>query len=205
MRDVAPYFDPKYPQQSVSRRVYLLTVSPWVLIGMFVVASVAMWLRKRSWTSVLHGSPLLAGVGAIAGLVGLGLAVVLGTPLAEALTEQAVQWSMYPIVRGSTQSFAVIALLVGVGSLVGELVIRGAFVDWLLERRLAPVPAVLLGGFGDALVTSGDVTARLGASMFGIAMGWMFVAAGRSALPAICANVAFSVGALALEALRVVG
>jgi hypothetical protein len=183
-------------------------VSPWVLIGMLVVASVTMWLRKRSWATVLHGPPLFAALGVAAGVVGLLVAIAAGTPLVESATSQAVQWSRYPIVRGSPQMFAMVALLVGVSALVVELAIRGCVVDWLLERKVPPFGAVLAGAMLDmVLITEpdGGFTARIGSGVFGIAMGWMFVAAGRSALPGICARIAFSVGALALEAFQIVG
>jgi hypothetical protein len=180
-------------------------MAPWTLIGMLVVASIAMWLRKRSWGTVLHGPPVLVALGAAAGLVGLALAIVVGTPLVESATEQAVQWSTYPIVRGSVRTFAVVALLAGVSALVGELAVRGCLLDYLLERRVPPAIAIGAGALIDAVIASGGVPARLGAGVFGIAMGWMFVAAGRSALPGVCARVAFAVGALALEALQIVG
>jgi hypothetical protein len=175
---------------------------------MLAVASVAMWLRKRSWATVLHGPPLFAALGAAAGLVGLLIAITAGTPLVESVTSYAVQWSTYPIVRGSPQTFAIVALLVGVSALVTELAVRGCLVDWLLQRNVPPIGAILVGAVIDALVITepgGGITTRVGAGVFGIAMGWMFVAAGRSALPCICARIAFSVIALALEALQIVG
>jgi hypothetical protein len=46
---------------------------------------------------------------------------------------------------------------------------------------------------------------RLGAGVFGIGLGWMYLAGGRSVAAPICARLAFSLGAVALEALRLVG
>jgi hypothetical protein len=40
--------------------------------------------------------------------------------------------------------------------------------------------------------------------MFGGALGALYVAGGRSVLPPVCARLAFAVGALLLEALRLV-
>ncbi len=194
-----------FARRPVSRLVYLGDVSPQVLIGMLVVASIAMWLRKRSWTTVLRGPASFAAIGAAAGLIGLVVSVMIGTPVVEQATDQAVQWSSNPIVRGSPQTFVILAILVSVSALVTELALRGCLLVWLLERRLTVVPAILAAAFVDALVVSGDVTARIGAGVFGIAMGWMFIASGRSALPALCARLTFSVGALGLEALQTVG
>jgi hypothetical protein len=64
---------------------------------------------------------------------------------------------------------------------------------------------VLVGAVAEALVSDGNFTARIGAGLFGIAMGWMYIAGGRSVIAPMLARLAFSLGALALEALRVVG
>jgi hypothetical protein len=70
-----------------------------------LVASIVSWLRKRSWTERMRGPGVYAAIGAGAGAVALGLAIVASTPLVEAMSGQAVQWSMYPIVRGSGTAF----------------------------------------------------------------------------------------------------
>jgi hypothetical protein len=41
--------------------------------------------------------------------------------------------------------------------------------------------------------------------VFSVGLGWMYVASGRSILAPLCARLVFSLGALVLEALRVVG
>ncbi len=176
-----------------------------VVIPLLAAASLSMWARGRSFAHVTKGPPLYAAIGLAAGLVGLGCAVVVGTPLVERVTDQAVQWSMYPIVRGSATAFSTIALLVGLGAIAAELVLRGWIVERVLELRGNPVLAVLVGAFAEALVSDGDVTARIGAGIFGIAMGWMYIAGGRSVTAPMLARLAFSLGALGLEAMRVVG
>lgn len=178
---------------------------PWLLLGLLVVASMSMWLRKRSWTTVIKGPSLYAAIGAAAGLVGLVLALLAGTPVVERITDQAVQWSTFPIVRGSGTTFGVLAILVALGAVITELVLRGWIVEYMLERRMQPAFAILAGAIAEALVTEGDIHMRIGAGVFGLAMGWMFVAGGRSVVPTICARAAFTLGALALEAARVVG
>jgi hypothetical protein len=74
--------------------------------------------------------------------------------------------------------------------------------------ELSPGPAVLpvlVGAIAEALVTPGDLAARIGGGVFGAGLGWLHVAAGRSVVAPICARLAFGLGAVALEALRVIG
>ena len=87
-----------------------------------------------------------------------------------------------------------------------ELALRG----WIVERVLelsprAPVLPILVGAFAEAVVTPGGVAVRLGAGVFGIGLGWMYVAAGRSVVAPMLARIAFQVGAVVLEALRLIG
>jgi hypothetical protein len=177
-----------------------------VVIPLLAAASLSMWARGRSFAAVTKGPPLYAVIGVAAGAVSLVLALIVGTPLVERMTDQAVQWSMYPIVRGSLETFGVVAILVSLGAVAAELVLRG----WLVERVLElthgnAVLAILCGALAEALVSGGDLTARVGAGLFGIAMGWMFIAGGRSVTAPVCARLTFSLGALVLEALHVIG
>jgi hypothetical protein len=176
-----------------------------VVIPLLAAASLSLWVRGRSFAQVTKGPPLYAAIGAATGLVGLALAVAIGTPLVERVTDQAVQWSMYPIVRGSASAFGTLAVLVGLGAVAAELVLRGWLVERVLELGGNAVLAVLAGAFAEALVSGGDLSARFGAGVFGIAMGWMYVAGGRSVTAPMCARLTFSLGALVLEAMRVVG
>lgn len=177
-----------------------------VVIPLLAAASLSMWVRGRSFAQLTKGPALYAAVGFAAGLVGLACAVVVGTPMVERITDQAVVWSMYPMVRGSATAFATLAVLVGLGAVAAELVLRGWIVERVLELgRGNVVLAILVGAVAEALVSGGDFTARIGAGLFGIAMGWMYVAGGRSVTAPVLARLAFSVGALVLEALRVVG
>lgn len=177
-----------------------------VVIPLLAAASLSLWVRGRSFALVTKGPALYALIGLGAGLAALALSLAVGTPLVERATEHAVQWSMYPIVRGSTGAFATVALLVGLGAIAAELVLRGWIVERVLElARGNVVPAILVGAFAEALVTDGDINARIGGGVIGLAMGWMYVAGGRSVVAPICARLAFSLGALVLEALRLVG
>jgi hypothetical protein len=52
---------------------------------------------------------------------------------------------------------------------------------------------------------TGDAAARIAAGLFGAGLGWIYVAAGRSLVAPICARLAFVLGPVVLEALRIVG
>ncbi|HEY5950574.1 MAG TPA: CPBP family glutamic-type intramembrane protease [Kofleriaceae bacterium] len=174
-------------------------------VPLLIVASISLWLRGRSWTSVLSGPPLYAAIGALSGALALVFALFVSTPLLEAITDYAVQWSMYPVVRGSSGTAIMVTLVVGISAVAAELVLRGWLVERVLELRGHPVLAVVVGALAEALISDGDLAMRIGAGIFGIGLGWMYIAAGRSAVAPICARLVFSLGAVLLEALRVVG
>lgn len=175
-------------------------------VPLLVVASLSLYLRRTSWADRMRGPGLHAAIGAVAGLVALGVAIAIGTPLVEGLTDQAVNWSMYPVVRGSGTTAVTVAIVVGVGALASELVLRGWIVERVLELgRGHAVLAILVGAFAEALLAGGTLEARIGAGVFGIGLGAMYVAGGRSVVAPICARLVFALGALVLEATRVVG
>ncbi|HTL35145.1 MAG TPA: CPBP family glutamic-type intramembrane protease [Kofleriaceae bacterium] len=176
-----------------------------LIAGLLVVATVVNWLRKHSWAERVRGPGLYAAIGAGAGLVALVLALVIGTPAVEGVTDQAVQWSAYPVVRGSVSTFVMVAIVVAVGALATELVLRGFVVELGREfTRSGPV-AVLMGALAEGLLAEGDASMKLGAGVFGLGLGAMYIASGRSVLAPLCARLTFLLGALVLEALRVVG
>lgn len=176
------------------------------VVPLLIAASASRWARGRSWGDVARVEPVYAAVGAAAGAAALGLALVIGAPLIEALTERAVSWSTFPIVRGSANQLVVVAVVVGVTAVAAELALRGWLVERVLELgRGSPALAVLVGALAEALLVDGELTARLGAVAFGAGLGWMYVAGGRSVTAPICARLVFQLGALLLEAMRVVG
>jgi hypothetical protein len=63
--------------------------------------------------------------------------------------------------------------------------------------ELRAVLAVLGGALAEALLTPGNLTARIGAAAFGAGLGWMYVRAGL--LAPLAARVAFVLGGLALQ------
>ncbi len=63
--------------------------------------------------------------------------------------------------------------------------------------ELRAVLAVLVGAIAEALLTPGNLTARIGAGAFGAGLGWMYVRAGLMA--PVAARLVFVLGGLALQ------
>jgi hypothetical protein len=199
MRSLVPF------EVAVVVAAALVTLPVPAAVPLLIAASVSQWLRGRSWAAVAKGPALYAAIGAAAGGLALGLALLVSTPLLEATTDYAVQWSMYPIVRGSSAQAIMVGIVVAVSAVAAELVLRGWLVERVLELRGHHVIAVLVGGFAEALISDGDLAMRLGAGLFGISLGSMYIAAGRSVVAPICARLVFSLGAVVLETLQIVG
>lgn len=170
---------------------------------LFLVASVSRWARGRGWDETVRGSKYTA-LGALCGVVALVLALAIGTPIVE-LTGRAVEWSQYPIVRGSGSQLFAVTALVAVSAVAGELALRGWIVERALELGARPMLAVAIGAVAEGVLWPGDLASRLGAAMFGAGLGWLYVASGRTAGASISARVLFQLGALVLEGLRLVG
>jgi hypothetical protein len=177
-----------------------------VALPLLVLASLSRWVRGRDWGQLLGGDGRAVAVSAAAGLVALGLAVGVGTPFVELLSNRAVEWSAFPVVRGSAMQAALVALIAIAMATASELALRG----WIVERvmELSPGPPilpVLVGAIAEGLVTQGDLASRIGAGVFGAGLGWIYVSAGRNVVAPVCARVAFGLGAVSLEALRLIG
>ncbi|MDQ3298385.1 MAG: hypothetical protein M3619_17500 [Myxococcota bacterium] len=177
-----------------------------VSLPLLVVASLSRWVRGRGWGEVAGGGLDRFAIGAVVGLVALGLALIAGTPVVETLSGRGVEWSSYPVVRGNASQLVVVVIFVGVAALAAEVALRG----WLVERmlELSPGPAilpVLVGAIAEAVIMPGNLAARLGAGLFGAGLGWMYVAGGRSIVAPVVARVVFTVGAVMLESLRLIG
>ncbi len=190
-------------------------------LPLLVAGSLSRWVRGRSWADVVRGGWTPAGdaaaadarawlhrlaAGALAGLAAVVFAVLAGGPVIEALALRAVEWSSYPVVRGNASVFAMVAVYAAATAIATELALRG----WIVERVLElspgpPILPVLVGAFAEALITPGDLAARLGGGLFGAGLGWMYAAGGRSVLAPLCARLVFDLGVLFLEAMRLVG
>ena len=173
-------------------------------IPLLLVASISRWLRRRSWAEVARGGLERVAIGALVGAVALGVGILAGTPVVEAVTDRAVEWSQYGFVRGNASQLILFTVFVALAAVAAELALRG----WIVERvlELSPGPAILpilVGAITEALLTPGGLSARLGAAIFGVGLGWIYVAGGRSVVAPICARLVFSVGALLLEGFKV--
>ncbi|MGE0545780.1 MAG: CPBP family glutamic-type intramembrane protease [Kofleriaceae bacterium] len=191
--------------------VIAVAIIPWpepmpTVLPLLVVATMARYLRRRSWSELVAGGGKHAIVGICAGAVALAIALVLGAPFIERVTDRAVEWSAFPVVRGNASQLAIVVLYMAITAIAAELALRG----WLVERVLelspgSPVLPVMLGALAETLITPGDLVTRLGAGCFGIGVGWIYVASGRSVVAPICARAVFQIGAVVLESLRVIG
>jgi len=157
------------------------------VLPLLLVAAVSLSLRGRSLVYGTYG----AGIGALAGLVAL--------VAAELVTGG---WSDYPMVAGSVAQTIAVGVLVGCTAAASEMVLRGWIVERVRELGGAPIMAVLVGAFAEALITPGGLGVRIGAGCFGVGLGWMYLRAGMRA--PLCARVAFSLGAVLLAALQLV-
>lgn len=188
-----------------------IALAPWpepvpVALPLLVAGSLSRWARGGSWGDLARGPAHRAAVGALAGALALAAALIAGVPAIEALGQRAVEWSAHPLVRGNAAMLAMAAVYVAATAAATELALRG----WIVERVLElspgpPVLPVLVGALAEALVTPGDLAARLGGGLFGVGLGWMYAAGGRSILAPLCARLAFELGVVVLEALRLIG
>lgn len=169
-------------------------------LPLFAVASISVWARGRAWVYVLRGPARQAWIGVAAGVAALVLALLAGTPLVEAASGRAVQWSELAVIRGSSTQLVAVIAVVGATTALAELALRG----WIVERVLELAPgrralAIAVGALAEALLVDGDLVVRLGAALFGAALGGMYVAAGRNAVPPVCARLAFALGLVIAE------
>ena len=174
------------------------------VVPLVVVASLSLWLRGRSWAEVSKARRCLPR-SARQPVRSRSCSRSCSAPAIETITDYAVQWSMQPVVRGNVATFAIVAVVVAASAAASRLVLRGWIVERALELGGHRVVAVFIGALAEALLADGGVAIRIGAGLFGLGLGWMYIAGRRSVVAPICARLAFSLGALALEAMRVVG
>lgn len=151
------------------------------------------------------------GGGALVGALALLLALALSAPIADA-TARSIEWSQLPVVRGSALQAATLAAVVIAVALAAELTLR----RWWLEAVAATLGQA---GAGRVAAVAGGVVAaaaleaaiaplpgdRLGVAIYGAGLGVIYVGAGRRLGASLAARVVFEVGALALQALMLIG
>lgn len=191
--------------------VIALALVPWpetlpVALPLVVAASLSRWLRGRSWAELITGGAEHVALGTLVGVAALATALVAGAPLVEAVSQRAVEWSVFPIVRGQAAQLAVVIVMVAITAIAAEMALRG----WLVERVLelspgSPVLPVMCGALAEALITPGDAAIRLGAGLFGAGLGALYVAGSRSLVAPVLARLTFAATAVVLESLRLIG
>lgn len=183
--------------------------APWFLpwsvpmaLPLLAMASVSMAMRRGTLVAEPRaggGEALLIGAGA--GLVALALAVLVATPALEAAGSP-VEWTMFPVVRGSGDQLFITAILVAALAVAQEAIFR----RWILERSYqlgaSGSGSILIAAAAEGLIGPGSPVARLGMALFGVALGMLYWRGGRRIGPPLAARLAFGLGALVLQALQ---
>lgn len=175
------------------------------VVPLLVVASISRWIRGRSWSEVWGGGADRFGIGLLVGLGSLALALAIGTPLVESVTDRAVEWANFPMVRGSGSQLFAVLLVVAVTAVAAEMALRGWIVERVLELGGSAVQAVVAGALAEALIAPGGFGVRLGAALVGVGLGGMYVAGDRRITASLAARLAFAVAAVALESAMLIG
>ena len=176
-------------------------------LPLLVMAMISLGLRGQTWAErVRFGRDPLV-VGAATGVAALVLALAI-TPWIERGAGSLVQWSSVAAVRGKPEMFLVFALITTVMGLAAEMVLRG----WVLERvrtlgpgRTGPIAGIAIAAVVEAVFTSEPGAPAFGSFLVGVALGTMYLAAGRNLVVPVAARVCFEVGALVVQATRLVG
>ena len=187
--------------------VIAIALVPWpgtmpVALPLIVAGTISVWVRRRGWGERMTGGLDKVLVGAVAGVI----AIVVAAPAYRMFGVTAVEWWLVPAARGDAARVAMAIVMVIAASAAMELALRA----WIVERmmELSPGPATLpivTGALAEAIVMPGPPAARIGAALFGIGLGTLYVAGGRSVVAPIAARSAFAIGAVLVEAMGVVG
>lgn len=185
-----------------------------VALPLVIAATLSRWVRGRGWGELATGGldapsgsaarPPSGGLvdRALVGAAAGAIAIAVAAPLYGAFDVAAVDWWLAPAVRGDAGRLVIALAMVAAVSVAMELALRGWIVERMLE--LSPGPSLLpivTGGLAEAILTPGFPAARIGAGLFGIGLGALYVAGGRNVLAPVAARVTFAIGAVVVEAL----
>ena len=218
MRYLAPVIEQPNPVWLLPLELVALAgcaLAPWLLpfsvpmvLPLLGVASLSMAVRRGT----LAGEPGAGAgeafaIGAASGLVALALAVLLATPLLEGAgavvgVGAAVEWSMFPAVRGSAGQLFTAAVLVAALAVAEEVIFRRWIVERAYQLGASGSGSILIAAAAEALVGPGPLGARFGMALFGVALGMLYWRGGRRLGPPLAARLAFGLGALVLQALQ---
>lgn len=179
-----------------------------VMLPLLVLASVALWARKRSWIEVgfditddfVH----LAMMGLVLGAAAQLFNVAVLKPELESLTGRAVELNHMPPLRGNA-SVLVNAVILTWGFVVAtEMVFRGYLIDRVAalvkDKGVAHgVGVVVSAGLYAWAVGGGRLEGVVGAFIAGVGYGYLYLAAGRQLVLPIAFAAAFeTVGLVAI-------
>lgn len=166
------------------------------LIGLVVAGTASRLARGRRWSEPGAHVRGLVPAGVAIGAAAVGLAFVIATPVLEAVTARAVEWSRVAIVRGNLGALATVALVVAAQAVAAELVFRRWILDRVHDAGARPGVAALVAAVAEGATAGGHAGARLGAAALGVGLGLVYLGAGRRLAPAIACRVTFEVGVL---------
>lgn len=181
------------------------------LILLLVAGSAVLALRGGRWfepRDARDGAGWAALGGLVVGLAGLAAAGAI-SPSVLAVTGRAVEWSTQPVVRGSVGLAATVMLVTLTFAVAAEMVFR----RWLLDRiaaaalaresRAAALAAgVLAAALIEAAVSPVGDGPRLGTALMSGGLGVIYVASGGRLVACLSARVAFELGAVVVQALK---
>jgi hypothetical protein len=207
------------PRRTVAAFVEVLAVIAAILVGgkyglilLLVAAAIALALRGGRFFVERdgdRGAAWSALGGAIVGAIALAAAFLLSPRLLD-LTGHAVEWTTEPVVRGSLQLAAILALVTATLGVASELVFR----RWLLDaiatyirdhgepRSVALVAGILTAAVIEAAVSPSGEGLRLGSALTSLGLGAIYVTSGGRLAAPIAARLVFDVGAIIVQALR---
>jgi hypothetical protein len=182
------------------------------LIALLAAGSAVLALRGGRWFAGRDGDAAArwAGLGGLAiGAVALAAAWWI-SPTLLGVTGRAVEWTTEPVVRGSVQLTVTVMVVTLVLGLAAEMVFR----RWLLDRvarvvltqgeprPVALAAGVLIAAVIEAAVSPAGAGPRIGTVLESAGLGAIYVTSGGRLTACLGARIAFDLGALLLQALR---
>jgi hypothetical protein len=173
-----------------------------VLILLLVAGSVDRWVRDLGW---FEEHPPIRGIGvagAALGLVALGVAVLVATPVLEATSARSIEWTQIAAVRGNPAILVTAVMLAGAQAYASELVYRRWILDRLDDFGAPAVAALAFVAVAEGALAGGNLASRAGVAVAGVGYGLLYLGAGRRLTSAVACRVTFESGALILVGMR---
>lgn len=176
-------------------------------VPLLVMALISFGVRGQQWSDRFESDGFRWAIGAAMGAAALALAFFVVGPALEGGTGGMVGWTRHGMVRGKADAFLMIAIMVGATAIGTELLMRA----WILERIREQVPgragllvAVAVTAVIEAVFVGDPGWSCLGAALVSAALSGVYLASRRSLVAPIAARLTFELGALLLEAFKLV-